>query len=209
MYLPGRMGLRLGLTSGTLAALSADRVVRPGSAKVVDLLDALALLLPSFRLGATACSCAPDGARAELMPILPRFMMLAGVTGVIAETDVDALDGTIIAGPTLAVRSETEWVGFAGGGIGGSSIGDGESPGKSRMSGTSKPIDGRVSPLNNGVELAERDPRIGACFCWLLAPGRSGARIDDCRLREGLVMDASSSPLDEAPLRFRPAAFPP
>lgn len=207
---PGRIGFRLGLTNGTLVALSADRVARPGSTKAVDLLDALALLLISFFLCST-CSCAPlGGAREELVPILPRFMMLAGVTGVIAETDAVVFDSTAMTGPPIVdVRSETCWHRFAGGGIGGSSIGDGESPGMSCMSETSMPINGRASPLNSGVEFAEREPRIEACFCWEPAPGRIAARMDDCRLREGLATAVSSSPLDEAPLRFKPAALPP
>ena len=205
--IPGRIGLRLGLTSGMLAALSAERVVRPDSAKVADLLDALALLLPSFFLGA-ACSCAPPGgARAGLIPILLRFIMLAGVTGVIAVTAV-ALDGTLMTGPpTAEVRSETGWDGLAGGGIGGSSIGDGESPGKSWMSETSIPTDGRATPLNSGVELAERDTRNEVRFGWVLVP--SAGRIEGWRLRRGLVTAVSSSPLEVAPLRFRLAALPP
>lgn len=193
------MGLRLGLVNGTLTALSVDRVARPGSAKAADLLAALALPFPSFLVCST-CSCALlGGASAELMPSLPRFMMLAGVTGVIAEAEAVVLDGTVMTGD---VSSEPGWDGFVGGGIGGSSIGEGESPAMSM------PINGRASPLNSGVELAEREPRIEDCFGWELAPCRIAAWKVDWRLREGLGTDVSSSPLDEAPLRLRPAALP-
>jgi hypothetical protein len=115
------------------------------------------------------------------MPSRPRFMMLAGVTGVSC--------GRVAGdGGTAAAES----AGGAGGGID-RSTGEGVSPGMLML-----PLRARVERIR-GVELADLVPRVDAA---LLGMGTVARMAGLCFLREGRCVSpvARSSSLDEAPL---------
>jgi len=77
---PGRMAFRLGLTSEPLGAFLGI-LAREGEGSPVDF-ACFAAPLP-FGSDLSGITCLEGGARLLLMPSRPRFIILAGVTGVI------------------------------------------------------------------------------------------------------------------------------
>lgn len=150
-----------------------------------------------------------DGVRPLLTPIPPRFMMLAGVTGV-RLADIGGV-GPASAG-VISVSPEAE--GGAGGGID-KSTGLGVSFGTSRTGeviAVVLPLRERVFPRKSGVELALFDVRTGRLDGPLLP---ADAFPDaDIRIAEGCVerfrlgLSAPSSPPGDA-VRFPEAFWPP
>lgn len=211
--IPGRIGFRLGLIIGTFDALLALGAF-DGSVVGLVLVGDFPLLLASFRFAPLESWTARGGAKVLLIPSLPRFMMLAGVTGVMwaGGADTDMGDVTAEAGVGEAEPDGTEGpcmdVGAdggncAGGGIGGSSIGEGVSPGMSPGLGPPPKAPGRAVAGNRGVELADLVPR------RLARLGAAGALEEvrtagGWRLREGFVAAADSSSLEEADRRLFP-----
>lgn len=121
----------------------------------------------------------------ELTPSLPRFMILAGVTGVMVgggfSADILGIDVWFI-------------VGAAGGGIA-KSTGEGESPTISLL--TMLPFLDRVD-RRRGVELVEREPRGFVVLLVIMVELAllKGRMAGDCFFRDGFEDD--SSPLEDA-----------
>jgi len=145
------------------------------------------------------------------MPGLPIFIMLAGVTGVIFIDWVFVEKAMACVLADGADKGDKGWICIdvapddgrcAGGGIGGSSMGDGVSLGMSDGFGPPPGVSRRDMAVNSGVELAERVPRVDVFFCPV------GVRMaGDGRLRDGFGMLVDSSPLEEEAIRrLLPAA---
>lgn len=164
----------------------------------------LALVEELSALGALALPAAADLALLEdagvnplFIPRRPRFMILAGVTGVNCipllvlplspEVAKLLLLLLLLLLMLLLLSGEPDDEGGAGGGML-KSTGDGVSPGTSTPPAAMLPLLERVD-LNSGVEFVDRDP-LGIFRAMAGAVGRIAG---DCLLREGF-----SSPLEEA-----------
>jgi hypothetical protein len=147
-----------------------------------------------------ACACARGGgARLLLIPRRPRFMMLAGVTGVswgLGEGGVCAWSFEVFDVDDPEEEDDDDddddnddgmmGTGGAGGGIE-RSTGEGVSPGTSPAV---LPFRERVD-RSRGVELVDLEPRyIFLGWVWLGIVGRMAG--DCCFFREGCMLDSSS-----------------
>ena len=211
--LPGRMGFSAGLTLGTFVgtflplptALDDDATVAERG-----LLPPRDLPLAVFSCCVCPCPCTPS---------LPRFMMLAGVTGVISPDPgvgvlselTPALDNDTAAPPPCRKFIGASGCGVvAGGGID-RSTGEGVSPGMSAGLGPPRRPPPRVEAGKSGVEFADFVPRrLGRLLVAVVLPMMGvmlcGRRFTAaCRLRDGrpVVLVISSLP-GEAVRRFVP-----
>lgn len=173
------MAFKLGAACGSVEVfLDGFRVT---GASPPDLGLATAFPLGSFFPFTESCPAA--GVNPLLKPSLPRFIMLAGVTGVICRSGL----GDICIAPFI--DDDATWLeGGAGGGID-RSTGDGESPSTTVL--FLLDLEDRI----NGVEFVDLEPRVGFL---MLCDGFDGRIAGDCRLRLGF--EEPSSPLGEAVL---------
>ena len=158
---PGRMAFRLGLTREPFAVLRGILARGAGEASPVAF-ACFAAVLP-FASGFGTVTCREGGARLLLMPSRPRFIMLAGVTGVscglkFGEGGCPLLSLSCETFEVFEVEDEEGGVELGGtGGAGGGierSTGEGVSPGTSPAV---LPFRERVE-RSSGVELVDLEP---------------------------------------------------
>jgi hypothetical protein len=216
---PGRMAFRLGLTREPLVLLRGVRVREDEAGAsllafaaclvvvVVAAAAAAALPFTTSGLGAIDCPCPcprVGGARLLLIPSRPRFIMLAGVTGVSCGLKFrDGGRSAVISGEVFEIEIEFDMdedmgvdneggTGGAGGGID-RSTGEGVSPG---ISPAELPFRDRVD-RSSGVEFVDLEPR--KTFLDWPAVGLVGRIAGDCCFfREGCMPMLLSSSLVEA-----------
>jgi hypothetical protein len=159
---PGRMAFRLGLTREPFVVFR-DVLVRGASAGAgagagaegasAVAFACFAVALP-FASGFEAIACREGGARLLLMPSRPRFIMLAGVTGVSCWIKFGEGEWLrLLLSCKKDEGPELEGTGGAGGGIE-RSTGEGVSPGTSPPA---LPFRERVE-RKSGVELVDLEP---------------------------------------------------
>jgi len=186
----GRIAFKFGLAATGLAFF-AFPFAEELSAVGVLALPATDLVFPLL---------AEEGANPLFIPKRPRFMILAGVTGVNCVPLVLPVPSELMKWLFLIVLLSAaldDEDGGAGGGIL-RSTGDGVSPGTSSPP-AMLPLLERVVDLSNGVEFVDLDP-LGT---FLVNEGAVGRIAGDCFFLEGFS-PAPSSPLEEA-VRFFPA----
>ena len=200
---PGRMAFRLGLTREPFTDFRGVLVRGARGASPVAF-ACFAVVLP-FASGFCAIASREGGARLLLMPSRPRFIMLAGVTGVSCGCGCDCglkfgEGGWLLwwlwlwlSCEVFEAEDEDEDVGLGGtGGAGGGierSTGEGVSPGTSPAV---LPFRERVE-RRRGVELVDLEP----LKTFLFRVGFVGRIAGDCCFfREGCIPLSSS--LDEA-----------
>lgn len=159
---PGKMALRLGLTSEL--AVFRGVLVRDDEGVSQPALDCFVAAL-LFGSGLGAIGCFEGGARLLLIPSRPRFIMLAGVTGVSCVLKFGEGGGSrLVSCEVFDVEDDDDDIarlvgmGGAGGGMD-RSTGEGVSPGASAK----LPFRERVE-RRSGVELVDLEPRYSFLF---------------------------------------------